>query len=315
MKRYLITGAAGFIGASLCRRLLADGHLVVGVDNLSRGLRDSELESLLLNPNFSFFVCDLARSFPSEIDGEFDVVFHLAGAVGVEEVIAKPYVSFENNLKVLFTILNWLNPIQVKNFVYASSSEVYGWNKTVTIPTPEEVTVVAPPGHIPRGGYALSKISGEFLTITRCEELNIPFTIARLHNIYGPRMGYSHVIPQLIKKINQAHETLSVKNATFTRSFCFIQDAINQLLALSESRCNEVINVGDDQEEVEIGQLANLIALHMKKSVRIQSEENLSDPFARRCPDMKKSQLFLGEIPRTPLTQGLALTIAWYQDQ
>lgn len=314
MNRYLITGVAGFIGLALCRRLLAAGHRVVGLDDFSRGPRDSELQSLRLNNNFTFYECNLAQAFPAEIVGEFDVVFHFAGAVGVEDVISKPYSTYENNLRILFTVTGWLKKQQVKKFVYASSSEVYGWNPDVIVPTPENVALIAPPADMPRGGYALSKISGEFLTTTKCQELAIPFTIARLHNIYGPRMGHSHVIPQLIKKIAHASEFIQVHNSAFTRSFCFIQDALDQMLALSDVCHNEIINVGDDQEEIEIGQLAHLIAQQMNKSITIQNENTASDPFKRRCPDMTKSKSLLGVSARTSLVEGLALTIAWYQE-
>lgn len=294
-KRYLVTGGAGFIGFHLCKFLVSKGHEVIALDNFSRGKKDQDFEELC--HEIQFIEADLTTPFP-DLSGEFDGVFHLAGVVGVEDVLKDPYLVFQRNVKILFETFNWIKKSKVHSFLYASSSEVYGWGQELfdlPVPTPEEVPILMPPRQNFRGGYALSKINGEVLTEMVCTESQIPFSIVRLHNVYGPRMGYSHVIPQLWKKIRESQGKLSLKNPANTRAFCFVEDAVSQMYQSIQFPINDVMNVGNDREEISVSELAARMAVILDTDLEIEPEEDFRDPFKRRCPDMSKRMNSFGE--------------------
>lgn len=312
MKRFLVTGGAGFIGFHLCRFLLNQGHEVVAIDNFSRGQRDSEF--LELSRHLTFIEADLSKCFP-DIHGDFDGVFHLAGVVGVEDVLKEPYEVFQKNVRILFETFNWLRKNKIKSFVYASSSEVYGWGQETfdhPVPTPEDVPLLMPPRKNYRGGYALSKMNGEVLTEMVCSENLIPFSILRLHNVYGPRMGHSHVIPQLWQQMKTHPGKLCLQNSSNTRAFCYVEDAVKQLYESILHPVNDILNVGNDQEEISIAELAAKMSLHMNPNLVIETQVDGRDPFKRRCPDMTKRYSYFGQKSFISLDEGLKRSIDWY---
>lgn len=289
------------------------GHEVVALDNFSRGKKDSEFEELCRS--IHFLEADLTRPFP-EISGEFDGVFHLAGVVGVEDVLKDPSLVFERNVKILFETFSWLRKTKVHSFLYASSSEVYGWGHDIfdlPVPTPEDVPLLVPPRQNFRGGYALSKMNGEVLTEMVCSEQNVPFSIVRLHNVYGPRMGYSHVIPQLWKKIRESDGKLSLKNPSNTRAFCFVDDAVFQMYQSIQHPINDVMNVGNEREEVSVSELASRIAVILDTNLEVEPVDDVRDPFKRRCPDMSKRLSSFGELSLISLDEGLKRSLDWYE--
>ena len=309
---YLVTGAAGFIGQALCSRLLNDGHRVTGIDNFSRGKRDTEFLKLESHQNFTFYDHDLTCGVPEKINQNFTGVIHLAGIVGVENVMDEPFDVFQINIKMITEVLNWMRKNNVGSFLYLSSSEVYGWHEQLVIPTPEDVSIILPSLESPRSGYALSKIQGEFLTHTLCKQLYIPYSILRPHNVYGPRMGHSHVIPQLWNKIKSS-ESVLVKNPHFTRAFCYIDDAISQITDSLNAPLNTVENVGNDSSEIEIFDLAKRMAQILNKTIQIKSELYEQDIFQRRCPNMNTRDNRFGKKAYISIDEGLQRTLSWYE--
>ncbi len=312
MKKVLITGVAGFIGLHLAERLLNEGFEVWGVDNFSRGESDQDFHKLLSNPQFHFFKYDLCNGIPIELNFKFDFTYHLSGIVGVENVLSAPFDVFQNNLKMIFNILDHQRLFPSGSFTYLSSSEAYGWGENNIIPTPENIPLIAPNAGVPRGGYALSKINGEYLTALVCKEAAIPFSILRPHNIYGPRMGNSHVIPQLWSKFLNSKLKTVITNSESTRAFCFIDDAIEQIIQSSRSPINGVENVGDDTTEISMINLARLMADIMNQTNELDSNDLSTDPFPRRCPDMNFRRSRFTNLKVTPLSLGLKKTLDWY---
>jgi len=196
--RTLITGGAGFIGLHLARRLLRDGGEVVLVDNFQRAVHDQDLTSVTRDERCSMVEIDLlCDPLPSM---EVDAIVHLAAVVGVSNVVQQPYSVLRSNVDTLLRVIDWATGLSgLRQFVFASTSEVYagsvglGWAK---VPTPEVSPLAIVDPCDPRATYLLSKIYGEAL----CAHAGLPYTVIRPHNLYGPRMGMSHVIPQLLKK-------------------------------------------------------------------------------------------------------------------
>ena len=198
-KNILITGGAGFIGFHLAKTLSKKNKVYLW-DNLSRGKYDNELKSILKNNNVFFSRINLNNKITNKVK-KLDYVFHLAGSVGVQNIKQQSFKSFLNNIEITINLLNYVidNNKKVK-FILFSTSEVYSnliKQKKVKFPISEENFLIINNELIDRDSYFLSKIFNEkLLQLSKLKTI-----ILRPHNIYGPRMGLSHVIPELIVKI------------------------------------------------------------------------------------------------------------------
>ena len=206
----------------------------------------------------------------------------------------------------------------IKYYVLCSSSEVY--NEPSTIPTPESERILIPDLHNPRFSYSGGKIISEQLTILYGAKRGLHTKIFRPHNIYGPNMGLEHVIPQIVKKIMIAKtsntKTINIQGSGLeTRAFCFIEDAVEQMIIASDhsSENGTVYNIGIEHE-ISIITLTNLIAEILDIQIDIHPDNN--GPVGgtnRRCPDMTKLKN-LGHVPKHTLYDGLKQTVEWYKN-
>lgn len=314
----LITGGAGFIGVHLAQRLAKAGHTLHLVDNFARGVADAELTELAKLPNVELMRRDVLE--PGALDDlgtDYDYVYHLAAIIGVANVLKRPFAVLGDNVTMLLTLLGFARKQSaLRRFVFASTSEVYAGlleNFSLPIPTPEAVPLGLPDLKHPRTSYMLSKIYGEAL----CQQSGLPFTLVRPHNFYGPRMGLSHVVPELLKRAYAAKDgdSLEVFSVDHRRTFCFIEDAVTMLeLAASSERClGETLNLGTQSPEVTIGELAERIIGAVGKRLTIVPRPATPGSPARRCPDMSKTAELTGYRARISLEEGIARTFAWYR--
>ncbi len=204
-KRILILGGAGFVGYHLAKKLEKQGFYIDLIDDLSRGKIDKDFESLIKKKKVRFYNIDINsnnRFFHKKKN--YVYIFHFAAIVGVKNVIKKPFEVLTKNIYLFEKIVNFANKQRkLKRLIFASSSEVYAGtlNKFgLKFPTPEETTLILNNLDDHRSTYMMSKIYGEAM----CYHSKIPFTIIRPHNIYGPRMGHAHVIPELFTKIQHS---------------------------------------------------------------------------------------------------------------
>ena len=212
MANILVLGGAGFIGYHLVRHLAKNsGHQIQIVDNLSRGEFDGDFESLL--DNFSrveFVAGDLTQ--PDTLDrlgGPFDQVYLLAGIVGVRNVESGPARVIQINTAIILNTLEWLRRVGCGRLLFASTSETYADSVKLGIagvPTPETIPLVVSDIQQPRTTYALSKMLGEAAVSHYSQSCGFQAVIARFHNIYGPRMGFDHVVPELMQRISKRME-------------------------------------------------------------------------------------------------------------
>lgn len=314
----LITGGAGFIGYHLAKELLEQGHKVVMIDNFSRGVEDRFLKELKENPNVTFVSIDLmVKENTKTLDKDFDFIYHLAAIIGVQNVLNHPYEVLEKNVKILLHMIEFAREQRhLQRFVFASTSEIYAGTLQyygMVIPTPETIPLALTPLEHPRTSYMLSKIYGEALL----QQSNLKFTIVRPHNFYGPRMGMSHVIPELLKKAHHLQEGdfLEVFSVDHRRTFCYISDAVRIIRMLAEAAAAEgqAFNVGNESPEITIKEVAEVVLKVTKKNNLIDAKPATTGSPARRCPDMKKTAECINYSGKVTLEEGIQKTFDWYK--
>ncbi len=315
MKNILITGGAGFIGLNLSQKLLEKGYKVFVIDNFKRAVKDDDFKKIKKNKNFKIISSDLTKEIKQNIT--FSHIFHLAATVGVSNVNKSPYETLQNNLVPLFNVINYVKKKKSKSkIIFFSSSEVYSsliQNKKIKFPLSEDNQIIIPNKLINRDSYFLSKFFGEKIV----EMSGLNFLNLRPHNIYGPRMGKSHVIPELIEKINLNQKHVKIFSPDHKRAFCYIDDAIVQIVKLSLDRNvnKKTYNIGNMTQEIKIYDLAKKIKklLNSKSSLK-RFYITPGSPY-RRIPDMKKTLKHFelkNKIKFCSLNEGLLKTINWY---
>lgn len=317
--KVLITGGAGFIGYHLAKELLDNGYEVVLADNFSRGVEDRFLKDLEKDIRITFLAVDLmCYENVTKLGDDYDYIFHFAAIIGVQNVLNHAYDVLEKNVRMLFNLIE-LGHMQkhLNRFVFASTSEIYAGTLQyyqMEIPTPETTPLTITPLDNPRTSYMLSKIYGEAVII----QSGLPFTIIRPHNFYGPRMGMSHVIPELLRKTYEAKngEKLEVFSVDHCRTFCYISDAVKmiRLLVESDKTLGEAFNVGNQQPEISILKVAEMILdITGKKLIIDAKPATIGSPF-RRCPKMSKVEKCIGYSGQISLKDGIEKTYSWYKE-
>ena len=303
----LITGGAGFVGSHLAERLLADGHEVIVLDNLSTGSIDN-ISHLKNTPGFSY-VIDSVTNEPllAEMVDRSDVVFHLAAAVGVKLIVEQPVHTLETNVHGTEVVLKHANKKKKLVFI-ASTSEVYG--KSTDVPFRESADLVLGPSAKHRWAYACSKLIDEFLALAYWKERKLPVVIVRLFNTVGPRQTgrYGMVLPTFVRQALASQPITVFGDGTQTRSFTYVGDVVDALVKLSnEPRAvGDVFNIGSTTE-VAIQDLAERVK-KMTKSVSpivkvpydVAYEAGFED-MPRRVPDITKIQSLIGFAPKMGL--------------
>jgi len=317
MKKVLITGGSGFVGFHLASTLLARGERnITLVDNFSRGRRDAEVEGLLKGGNVRLLELDLAdpASYRA-LGGGYDEVYHLAAVIGVRNVMERPWDVVRVNALATILLLDWFRSGGGAKILFSSTSEAYAWTRLfheIPVPTPETVPLALTDLRLPRSSYAGSKIFGELAVTHACADR--PFVIVRYHNVYGPRMGWQHVIPEIIGRLEDGENPLVVFSPGHTRAFCHVDDAVRATIACMETPAADggTFNVGNDREEISVRELVGAIMQTVGRVVPTIEKDAAHDPVARRCPDLSRLRSVLGYEPVIPLKEGLQKTAAWY---
>ena len=320
--RVLITGGAGFVGCHLTRHIVKNGNQIVLADNLFRGKRDKDLQELLAFPNVSLIEADLTeRAAWTKIGGGFDRVYHLASINGTKLFYETPHEVLRVGLLSALYALDWFvteNGKKDAKILYTSSNEAYAGGleafKQLPIPTPEDVPLVVADPYNPRWSYAGQKLAGELLFIHYAKAYDLRMSIVRPHNFYGPRAGYGHVIPETIEKISAKTDPFTLFGAEETRSFCYINDAVEAMQAVMESQKTDggTYHIGS-HVETKIRDLINeMFALSLWHPNKVDEKPSPSGSVARRLADVSKIKRDTEWEARTTLSDGLKATIEWY---
>lgn len=316
MKKVLITGGAGFIGFHLAKKLVEEDFEVDIIDNFSRGIKDTSLDKLMASKKIKLINLDLEISSNLNVLGhDYLYIYHLAAIVGVKHVINSPYKVLEKNVILLNNLITFAkSQKKLKRFIFASTSEVYASTLKdygLVFPTPEDTLLSIGNNFENRNTYMLSKIYGEAM----CTHADLPFTIIRPHNFYGPRMGMSHVIPELIKKVYFTNENkLEINSANHLRTFCYIDDAINMIIKLvnNENSINEVFNIGNSDNEISIIDIASKVVEIVEKKIELQPKPDINQGPKRRCPSTKKLNSLINYNNKVGIDEGIGKCYDWY---
>jgi UDP-glucose 4-epimerase len=317
MTHALITGGAGFIGSHLAERLLASGHRVTVVDDLSTG-RFENIAPLEGNPHFRYAIEDIRNIHVLDrLISECDVIYHLAAAVGVQKIISEPINTIEINIGGTEVVLQTARRYR-KKVLIASTSEVYG--KGVSFPFKEDDDRLLGPTTRSRWSYAASKEIDEFLALAYHKEVGLPVIIVRLFNTVGPRQTgqYGMVLPRFVRSAVRGEPITVYGDGAQQRCFCNVRDVTEALERLIEApgAVGEVFNIGSN-EEVSIFQLAERVRARAGSVSDIQfipyeqAYETGFEDFRRRVPDLSKIQRMIEWEPATALDQTIDEMIAY----
>lgn len=310
----LVTGGSGFLGSALVRALVASGARVRSLDNESRGSR-SRLAGVAADVELVTGDIRDAEVVARAVEG-VDAVYHLAYVNGTEFFYEKPDLVLDVAVKGMMNVLDACIRHEVRDLVLASSSEVY--QHPPRIPTDEAVPLVVPDPLNPRYSYGGGKLICELLAINYGRKHFDRVTIFRPHNVYGPDMGWEHVIPQLVRRAKAAAERTDGPvefpiqgTGEETRSFIYIDDFTDGLMrVIREGSHLEIYHIGT-QDEVSIAELAREIGRAIGRELVIVPGPLQPGSVARRCPDISKLR-GLGFAPSVSLREGLAPTVEWY---
>lgn len=303
----LVTGGAGFIGSHLAERLLADGHEVRILDDLSTGSMKN-IDHLLGQKRFHHRIGSVTDvELVAEQVDYADVVFHLAAAVGVKLIVENPTQTIETNVRGSEVVLR-AAATKGKLVVLASSSEVYG--KGIKSPFSEEDDLRLGPTSKSRWGYACSKAIDEYLALAYARERGLPVIITRFFNTVGPRQTgqYGMVVPTFVRQGLAGRDITVFGSGEQSRCFGDVAEVVEclvRLVAKEDSR-GQVFNVGSDVE-ISINELARLVRERTgarSEVVHVPYEEAYSEGFEdlmSRVPDLTKLERFIGYRPQTPV--------------
>jgi nucleoside-diphosphate-sugar epimerase len=315
MKKYIVTGGSGFIGSSLVKKLLLEGHSVKVFDNNSRG-NQRRLEGVMNDIEFiEGDIRDLDQV--KKAFKNVDAVCHLAFVNGTRFFYELPELVLEVGVKGMMNVLDACVENNISDFILASSSEVY--QSPELVPTPEEVPLIVPDLQNARYSYGGAKIITELLAINYGRSKFERVVIFRPHNVYGPDMGWEHVVPEFILKMNDLRTEKKIRKINFeiqgtgneTRSFIYIDDFTEGLMkVINQGSHLNVYHIGTS-DEIKISDLANKIAKILNVEVNVVPGELTQGGTLRRCPDISKLQS-LGFNPEISLDEGLEFSKDWY---
>jgi dTDP-glucose 4,6-dehydratase/UDP-glucose 4-epimerase len=314
-RRYLVTGGSGFIGSALVRRLVHDGHTVRVIDNNSRGVQ-ARLADVASDVEFIEADIRHAEAVIAAANG-VDSIIHLAYINGTEFFYKKPELVLDIAVRGMINVLDACRRQGVGELVLASSSEVY--QTPPFLPTAENVPLVVPDIMNPRYSYGGGKIACELMAMNYGRTGFERVMIFRPHNVYGPDMGWEHVIPQFALRARRAVMEQPkgairfpiLGDGTQTRAFCYIDDFIDGLaIMIDKGQHLNIYHIGNP-EELTIAQVASHVVGYFGREVEIVPSEAPRGETNRRCPDISKLSA-LGFQPKIPFAQGIQNTVAWY---
>ncbi|MFH1450507.1 MAG: SDR family NAD(P)-dependent oxidoreductase [archaeon] len=317
--KVLVTGGAGFIGSHLCDALLAKGNEVVCLDNLWRGKKEN-IQHNLDNEKFTFIEGDIRdkETVKKAVQG-CDIIHHLAAINGTKYFYEEPLLITDVNINGTLNVLEACKENQkLKRVTFASSPEVYGEPRQ--IPTPEDgLCTFDNPIKTLRHSYATSKFLGDIMFLAYKDKFNVPITIIRYFNIYGPRLigsPYGQVVSIFVQQVLDNKNPTVHGDGTQTRSFTYVDDAVEATILASENeKClGEAVNIGI-QQETSVKELAAKVIKAAGSDLEPEFTDALIGDCTRRCPESGKMKKLTGWEAKITLEEGIQKTLEWFKNK
>ena len=309
-KTILITGADGFIGSHLTEMLLRKGHKVRALAFYNSFNNWGWLEDIVQPENLEVISGDIRDPFfCTEITKNIDQVFHLAALIGIPYSYVAPDSYIDTNIQGTLNICNAARINDVERIIHTSTSEVYGTAKYVPIDENHPIQ--------PQSPYSASKIGADSMAMSFYNSFDLPLTIARPFNTYGPRQSARAVIPTIISQIASGNDVVKIGDTSPTRDFNFVEDTCRGLFAIADSKdtMGEIINIGSNYE-ISILDTFNLIKNIMKTDIELETDSSRLRPpnseVERLWCDNTKIKRLTGYEPKITIEEGLKKTVSWF---
>jgi nucleoside-diphosphate-sugar epimerase len=308
--KIIVTGAAGFIGSTLCRKLLAEGHTVTGIDMFTdyypRWIKERNLAPLRRDPGFDLVEKDLDEmDLPRELDGT-DAVFHLAAQAGVRASWGRSFdVYSKNNIQATQKLLEAAKGSPIKKFVYASSSSVYGLTPVLPMAETNPVQPLSP--------YGVSKLAAEQLCYLYYKNFGVPAVSLRFFTVYGPAQRPDMAFHRFFKALAEDREISIFGDGRQTRDFTFVDDIVKaNLSALAAGKPGETYNIGGGHRE-KLADVLRLMEDISRTKARVRRIEVQKGDVPDTWADIRKAERDLDYAPKTALEEGLRREWLWIQ--
>lgn len=311
----IVTGCAGFIGSHVVDWLLRDGKNVVGVDNFDSfynpSIKMKNIEPNLDDNNFVFYRADIRDKAEMDSifeDNDIEVIIHLAARAGVRPSIQDPLLYEDVNIKGTLNLLELSKEYGIKNFVFASSSSVYGVNEKVPFSESDMVERSISP-------YAASKKACETYCYTYHHLYDIPVVCLRFFTVYGPRQRPEMAIHKFTRLIDNGQEIEMYGDGTSKRDYTYITDIVDGIVAAVDKRSGyEIINLGDSKV-VELQYLISLIEENLGKKAQIKKMPVQLGDVPITYADISKAQTLFGYAPEIGIEEGIKNFVEWYRSE
>ena len=318
MKRVLVTGGAGFIGSHLCQRLLQEGYEVVCLDNFDAyydpAIKRRNLEEINASKGAQGFqlvegdirnkglVDDLFRR------SSFDLIIHLAARAGVRPSIEQPLLYNEVNVTGTLNLLEACREIGVRDFIFGSSSSVYGKNRKVPFAEEDRLEAMISP-------YAVTKRVGELFCYTYHHLYGLRISCLRFFTVYGPRQRPEMAIHKFTRLINQGEKIPLYGDGTSRRDYTYIDDIISGIMgAIRNLRGYEIFNLGESQT-VPLRELISIIEQALGKKAAIEELPDQPGDVPITYADITKARHLLGYDPKVGIAEGVGQFVRWFRDR
>ena len=308
--RALVTGADGFIGSHLTELLVLSGYEVKALSQYNSFNNWGWLEDVNCKDQIEILAGDIRDSdYCKYISNDVDIIFHLAALIAIPYSYVAPNSYLETNIKGTLNICQAARENGNIRVIHTSTSEVYGTAQYVPIDEKHPVN--------PQSPYSASKIAADSMAMSFYNAFELPVTIARPFNTYGPRQSARAVIPTIITQIASGIKEIRLGDLSPTRDFNYVEDICRGFLVIAENdqTVGETINIGSNSE-ISIGSTLDLIKELMKSDIRFVSDKERIRPenseVFRLCCDNSKIQNLTGFKPQVDIRQGLQKTIDWF---
>lgn len=313
----LVTGGAGFIGSHTIRALLSRGESVICVDNFNDfynpEIKEKNIRGFLNNKNFKLCradICDFNKLKKVFLENEIDLIIHLAARAGVRPSIQNPILYSKVNIDGTLNLLELAREFKISNFIFASSSSVYGNNKKVPFSEKDNVDNPISP-------YAATKKAGELICYTYHKLYKISIVCLRFFTVYGPS-GRPDMAPyKFTKLIFEGKEVPMYGDGSSCRDYTYINDIVSGIVSsigyVKAHKCYEIFNLGNSQT-VKLRQLIAVIEKLLDKKAKIKRLPSQPGDVEKTYADISKAKKFLGWSPKTKIEEGMEKFVEWYKE-